>query len=108
VVESDSDPGAASFRLVRLSIDGQMHPVRTDVARADAMHQGLNTKQKTGVGAVAGGLLGLVTGGGKGLLRGAVVGAGGGLAWGLLGHSGSRVEHDTALLFSLSDPVRVP
>ncbi len=107
LVESDSDPGAASFRLVRLSIDGQMRPVRTDVARADAVHKGLNTGKKTGIGAAAGGLLGLVTGGGSGLLRGAAVGAGGGLAWGLLSHGTPRVEHDTPLLFSLRDPVRV-
>lgn len=107
LVESESDPGAASFRLVRVSIDGRMRPVRTDVARADAMHKGLNTGQKTGIGAVAGGLLGLVTGGGNGLLRGAAVGAGGGLAWGLLEHRTRRVDQDTPLLFSLRAPVQV-
>jgi hypothetical protein len=107
LVENDEHPGAASFRLISLSIDGRMRPVRTDVARADADHAGLNTGQKTGIGAVAGGLLGLVTGGGHGLLRGAAVGAGGGLAWGLLDHGTQRVEHDTPLLFSLRDSIRV-
>ena len=107
LVESDSDPGAVSFRLVSLSIDGEMRAVRTDVARADATHKGLSTGKKTGIGAVAGGLLGLVTDGGHGLLRGAAVGAGGGLAWGLLTHGTSQVEHDTALLFSLRAPLRV-
>jgi hypothetical protein len=107
LVENDEQPNAASFRLISLSIDGRMRPVRTDVARADASHAGLNTGQKTGIGAVAGGVLGLVTGGGGGLLRGALVGAGGGLAWGLLDHGTQRVEHDTALLFSLRDSIRV-
>ena len=104
LVESD---GAASFRLVSISIGGRMRPVRTDVAQADPAHAGLNTGQKAGIGAVAGGLLGLVTHGGHGLLPGAAVGAGGGLVWGLLDHGTQRVEHDTPLLFSLRDAVRV-
>jgi hypothetical protein len=107
LVESEDGPGAASFRLVRISIDGRMRPVRTDVARTDAEHQGRSTGQKTGIGAVAGGVLGLVTGGASGLLRGAAVGAGGGLAWGLLDHGSHRVEQGSPLLFSLRDPVRV-
>ncbi len=107
LVENDEHLNAASFRLISLSIDGRMRPVRTDVARRDANHAGLNTGQKTGIGAVAGGLLGLVTGGGHGLLRGAAVGAGGGLAWGLLDHGTQQVEHDTPLLFSLRDGIQV-
>jgi len=105
LVESEETRGAASFRLVRMSIAGEMRPVRTDVARADATRSGLGTGKKTGIGAIAGGVLGLVTGGG--LLKGAIVGAGGGLAWGLLDHRTERVEHDTRLLFSLRDPVQV-
>jgi hypothetical protein len=107
LVESEDRPGAASFRLVRISIDGAMRPLRTDVARADAEHRGMNTGRKTGIGAAAGGLLGLVTGGGSGLLRGALVGAGGGLAWGLLDHGSHRVDEGSPLLFSLQDPIRV-
>jgi len=107
LVESEDRPGAASFRLVRISLDGEMRPVRTDVARTDAEHTGMSTGRKTGIGAVAGGLLGLVTGGGHGLLRGAVVGAGGGLVWGLLDHGSHRVEEGSPLLFTLRDPIRV-
>jgi len=81
-----------------------MRPVRTDVARADATRSGLSTGKKTGIGAIAGGVLGLVTGGG--LLKGAIVGAGGGLAWGLLDKGTGRVEADTPVLFSLRDPVQ--
>jgi len=105
LIESQANPGAASFRLGRISIGGRMRPVRTDVARADATRSGLSTGKKTGIGAVAGGVLGLLTGGS--LLKGAIVGAGGGLAWGLLDHGTNRVEADTPLLFSLRAPIRV-
>jgi hypothetical protein len=104
LVESEETPGAASFRLDRASIGGLMCPLCTDVARADVTRSGLSTGKKTGIGAIAGGVLGLVTGGG--LLKGAIVGAGGGLAWGLDKGTG-RVAADTPLLFSLHDPVRV-
>jgi hypothetical protein len=105
LVESDERPGAATFRLAQVSIGGRMHPVRTDVARADATNSGMSMGKKTGIGAIAGGVLGVVTG--AGLVRGAIVGAGGGLAWGFLGHGTHRVEHDTPLLFELRTPIRV-
>jgi hypothetical protein len=104
LVASDESPGAATFRLARVSIDGRMRRVQTDVARADGASSGLNTAKKTGIGALAGGVLGVVTGGG--LLKGAIVGAGGGLAWGLLTHGTRRVEADTQVLFPLSASVR--
>lgn len=107
LVESEESPGAASFRLVNVSIGGRVRAVRTDVARADATGSGSSTGKKTGIGAIAGGALGLLVGGGSGLLKGAAVGAGGGLAWGLLDHGSRRVDHDTPLLFALRDPVQV-
>jgi hypothetical protein len=105
LVASDQGPGAATFRLARVSIGGSMRRVQTDVALADGARSGLSTGKKTGIGALAGGVLGVVTGGG--LLKGAIVGAGGGLAWGLLSHGTRRVEPDTQLLFPLSASVRV-
>ena len=107
LVEGEGGPGAASFRLVNVSIRGRMRAVRTDVARADATGSGMSTGKKTGIGAIAGGALGLLVGGGSGLLKGAAVGAGGGLIWGLLDHGSRRVEQGTALLFALRDPVEV-
>jgi hypothetical protein len=107
LIESEDAPGAASFRLVRVWIGGRMRAVHTDVARADATRSGMSTGKKTGIGALAGGALGVIFGGGGGLLKGAAVGAGGGLAWGLLDHGSRRVEHDSPLLFSLRDAVRV-
>jgi hypothetical protein len=108
LIESEDTPGAASFRLERIAIGGQMRSVRTDLARADASTSGSSTGRKAGIGALAGGALGLVLGGGDGLLKGAAAGAGGGLAWGLLDRGNRRVEHDTRLLFSVRDSVRVP
>jgi hypothetical protein len=106
LVESNDTPGAASFRLQRISVGGSMRSVRTDVAHADASKSGMSTGKKTGIGAAAGAVIGLVTGGGSGLLKGAVVGAGGGLAWGLLS-KGSQVKADTPLAFTLSNAVRI-
>ena len=105
LVQSEETPGAATFRLARVSIGGRMRRVATDVARVDATHSGLSTGKKTGIGAVAGAVLGVVTG--VGFLKGVIVGTGGGLAWGLLDHGTRRVERNTQLLFSLRDAVGV-
>ena len=103
----NQEGGSASFRLIRISIKGTLRTVRTDVGRADAADHGLSTGKKTGIGAAAGGLIGLVAGGGSGLLKGALVGAGGGLAWGLLDKGGRRVEEGSTLAFTLMDPIRI-
>ena len=107
LVEGEDTPGAASFHLLSVSIRGDMRPIRTDVARADAVGSRSDVGKKAGIGAIAGGAVGLLLGGGGGLLKGAVVGAGGGLAWGLLDHGSQRVEIDTPLVFGLREPVRV-
>jgi hypothetical protein len=108
LIESKDTPGAASFRLVRVSIGGSMRSVRTDAARADTGKSGLSMGKKAGIGAAAGGLIGLVTGGGSWLLKGAAVGAGGGLAWGFLDKGTTQVKADTPLAFTLSNAVRIP
>jgi hypothetical protein len=108
LIESKNTPGAASFRVARISIGGRMRRVQTDVAHADTSRSGMSTGKKTGIGALAGGVIGLVAGGGSGLLKGAVVGVGGGLAWGLLDKGTTQVKANTPLAFSLRDPVRVP
>jgi hypothetical protein len=108
LVESKDTPGAASFQLQRVSIGGSMRSVRTDVAHADQSKSGMSTGKKTGIGAAAGAVIGLVTGGGGGLLKGAAVGAGGGLAWGLLSKGSNEVKAKTPLAFALISAVRVP
>ena len=100
LVERSDGPKAATLRLVKVNVNGDVRRVQTDVAKADTDERGLSTAEKTGVGAAAGAIVGAVTG--AGVLKGAVVGAGGGLAWGLLdGNQAREVKDDTPLRFSL-------
>jgi hypothetical protein len=106
LVETGDRADAASLRLEKVHVNGDMRAVESDVARADTDERGLGTLEKTGVGAAAGAVIGAVTG--AGVLEGAVVGAGGGLAWGLLdGDGGRQVDDDTPLRFSLEEDLRV-
>jgi hypothetical protein len=100
LVESGERAEAASLRLDKVHVNGDMRSVDSDVAKADTDERGLGTLEKTAVGAGAGAVVGAVTG--VGVLEGAVVGAGGGLAWGLLdGKQGREIEDDTTMRFSL-------
>ncbi len=99
LVKSAEKADAATLRLTKVHIDGDMRRVSTDIAESDTDEAGLNTAEKTAVGAAAGVVVGAVTG--AGVLEGAIVGAGGGLAWGLLDESARQVEDDTPLRFSL-------
>jgi len=99
LVKSPENADAATLRLTKVHVDGDMRRVSTDVAKADTDRAGLGTAEKTAVGAAAGAIVGAVTG--AGVLEGAIVGAGGGLAWGLLDKSGREVKDDTPLRFSL-------
>ncbi len=99
LVRSEEKSDAATLRLAKVHVDGDMRGVSADVAKPDTDRSGLGTAEKTAVGAAAGAVVGAVTG--AGVLEGAVVGAGGGLAWGLLDKSGREVEDGTTLRFSL-------
>jgi hypothetical protein len=99
LVKSPEKGDAATLRLTKVHVDGDMRRVSTSVAKTDSDRAGLGTAEKTAVGAAAGAVVGAVTG--AGVLEGAVVGAGGGLAWGLLDKSGREVKDDTPLRFSL-------
>jgi hypothetical protein len=100
LVEQTGGAKAATIRLVKVNVNGDVRRVQTDVAKADTDERGLSTAKKTGIGAAAGAIVGAVTG--AGVLKGAIVGAGGGLAWGLLDGDQARVVKDgTALRFSL-------
>ena len=106
MVETTEGAKAATIRLVKVNVNGEMRGVRTDVAKADTDEKGLSTAKKTGVGAAAGAIVGAVTG--VGVLKGAIVGAGGGLAWGLLdGNQARQVKDDTPLMFSLERDLHV-
>lgn len=101
LVESRERAGAATLRLDRVHVNGDMYRVEADDAETDTDERGLGTLEKTAVGAGAGAVVGAVTG--VGVLEGAIVGAGGGLAWGLLdGDRTRQVDDDTPLRFSLT------
>lgn len=105
LVESPEREGAATLRLSRVNLDGDMRSVRTEVAKADTDERGLGTAEKTAVGAAAGAVVGAVIG--AGVLEGAVVGAGGGLAWGLLDDREREVPDDTPLRFELEEELEL-
>jgi hypothetical protein len=106
LVEQTGGPKAATLRLVKVNVNGDMRRVQADVAKADTDERGMGTAKKTGVGAAAGAIVGAVTG--VGVLKGAIVGAGGGLAWGLLdGNQAREVKDDTPLRFSLQQDLKV-
>jgi hypothetical protein len=100
LVEQTDGSKAATLRLVKVNVNGDMRRVQADVAKADTDERGMSTGKKTGVGAAAGAIVGAVTG--VCVLTGAIVGAGGGLAWGLLdGNQPREVKDETRLRFSL-------
>ena len=104
LVRSGEKTDAATLRLTKVHVDGDMRSVASDVAKADTDRERLGTEEKTAVGAAAGAMVGAVTG--AGVLEGAIVGAGGGLAWGLLDKTGREVKDDTPLRFSLEEGSR--
>lgn len=105
LVESDRSD-AATLRLSKVHVNGDMRRVSTEPAEVDTEEEGWSTRKKAAAGAAAGAIVGAVTG--VGLLEGAVVGAGGGLAWGLLdGDQPRQVDDDTPLRFPLERELRV-
>ena len=101
LVRSEEKSDAATLRLAKVHVDGDMRGVQRRRRKADTDRERLGTKEKTAVGAAAGAVVGAVTG--AGVLEGAIVGAGGGLAWGLLDKTGREVKDDTPLRFSLEE-----
>ena len=99
LVKSEEKADAATLRLTKVHVDGEMRRVSTDAAKADTEEEGFSTTEKTAAGAAAGAVIGAVTG--AGVLEGAILGAGGGLAWGLLDKSDREIKDDTPLRFSL-------
>jgi hypothetical protein len=104
LVESAEKSGAATLRLSKIRVDGEMRDVNTGNAEADTEKSGLDMKERTAVGAAAGAVVGAVTG--AGVLKGAIVGAGGGLAWSLLDKD-RQVDEGTPVKFSLEEELEV-
>jgi len=106
LARSEEKADAATLRLTKVHVDGDMRRVTTEVAKADTDEKGLSTTEKTAVGAAAGVVVGAATG--AGIIEGAIVGAGGGLAWGLLDdEAGRKVDDDTRLRFDLEEELEL-
>src|SRR6185436_10360676 len=80
--------------------------VKADVTAVSADDQGLDAKQKAGIGAVLGSVLGGILGGGRGAVIGAVIAGGGAV----VGTKGSEVDLPTGTIVTirLRRPLDIP
>jgi hypothetical protein len=94
--------GRLEIRFDRINVEGQRTDIRSRIVN---LSESSVDKSKVGLGAVLGGVLGAVVGGGKGALLGAVVGGGGAV----VATKGDEVElpAGTVVTLRLDQPVRV-
>jgi hypothetical protein len=72
--------GAMTIAFDRVTINGRSYPMRATVSQALESEGIMGEKQKIGIGAGVGGILGAILGGGKGALAGILIGGGGTVA----------------------------
>ena len=72
--------GAMTIAFDRVTINGRSYPMRATVSQALESEGIMGEKQKIGIGAGVGGILGAILGGGKGALAGILIGGGGTIA----------------------------
>jgi hypothetical protein len=72
--------GSLTVAFDRVTIDGRSHPLRATVSQALESEGIMGEKEKIGIGAGAGAILGAILGGGKGALAGILIGGGGTIA----------------------------
>jgi hypothetical protein len=72
--------GAMTIAFDRVTIDDRSYPMRATVSQALASEGIMGEKEKIGIGAGVGGILGAILGGGKGALAGILIGGGGTIA----------------------------
>jgi hypothetical protein len=72
--------GAMTIAFDRVTINGRSYPMRATVSQALESEGVMGEKQKIGIGAGVGGILGAILGGGKGALAGILIGGGGTIA----------------------------
>jgi hypothetical protein len=101
--------GELALSLKNIAIYGQSYAIQTDTLDSAVKGKGKRTAATTGGGAAGGALIGGLAGGGKGAGIGAAVGAVGGLVGGTLtGNKQVEVPAESALTFTLSQPLTLP
>jgi hypothetical protein len=95
-------------RLIRLEHDGRSYDVDTTVYDEEGKGRGKESTVRTGIGAVAGAVIGGLAGGGRGAGIGALAGGGAGAGLQLATHGQQvKIPPETRLSFRLQAPVLV-
>ena len=101
--------GQLDLTLTSISVGSQTYDIKTALLSSTEKGKGKRTAATTGGGAAGGALIGGLAGGGKGAAIGAIAGAGAGLVGGALtGNKQIEVPAESALSFTLSDPLTLP
>jgi BON domain len=96
------------LELVKLEFQGQSYPLTSGTYSLAGASRGKDTAKKVGAGAVIGGLIGAIAGGGKGAAIGATVGGGaGGVYQASTNGKQVKVPSETRLNFQLEQPVTI-
>jgi tRNA A-37 threonylcarbamoyl transferase component Bud32 len=103
---------AGSAKLVLalsdITVGGRRYNVQSETTEFSGNGRGGRTGKAAAVGGVIGGIFGGITRGAKGAAIGAGIGAGGGAgAAAATGNTGVKVEAETRMQFSLSDPITI-
>ena len=93
-------------RAVSIEHHGRTYTIETNVREEEGKGRGKQTAVRTGVGAVAGTVIGALAGGGKGAGIGALAGGGAGAGFQLFTHGQQvSIPSETQLTFRLTAPV---
>ncbi len=95
-------------RLSALDYHGRSFPVESSIYEETGKARGRQSAVRTGVGAVAGAVIGAIAGGGKGAAIGTVAGGGAGAGYQLFTHGQQvKIPSETVLTFRLEAPLRL-
>jgi len=101
--------GQLDLKLTSISAHDQTFPIETVVLSSTVKGKGKRTAATTGGGAAGGALIGGIAGGGKGAAIGAGIGAAAGFLGGTFtGNKQVEVPAESALSFTLAQPLTLP
>jgi BON domain len=101
--------GQLDLALTSITVGGHTYQIQTNVLSSTEKGKGKRTAVATGGGAAGGALIGGIAGGGKGAAIGAGVGAAAGLLGGAFtGNKQIEVPAESALSFTLAEPLTLP